>query len=275
MILATALWLWQLGSSKGSSLSSCIQCSPGRFSAATSATSIETWLGLQGRPSVSKSVGSIIGATLWYKTVCRIVIYCIWYVYVIIYKSYFLHYFSMNCKLLLWYSRASHSWGDSLGLVSGSCTRAITTVTIAYRLSLVNVGEAQTCIHEPLAWGDGKPSLNEAQMVQLSFVESDLAVLPKSESLLTELWHSELNVVASFLSHWKFAIWMGTLQNFLEWLMGIYCNSVIYSKLLLMEEIPNNHLGCMKPSTYYGINYQPQLVSRISSINSIPHQLYF
>ena len=39
-------------------------------------------------------------------------------------------------------------------------------------------------------------------------------------------------------------------------------------EILLMEEIPNNHLGCIKPWNY-GINYQPQLVSQISSINSI------
>ena len=31
--------------------------------------------------------------------------------------------------------------------------------------------------------------------------------------------------------------------------------------LLLMEEIPNNHLGCIKPYVMDGINYQPQLVN--------------
>ena len=30
------------------------------------------------------------------------------------------------------------------------------------------------------------------------------------------------------------------------------------------SEIPNNHLGCIKPVVNHGINYQPQLVSRIS-----------
>ena len=34
------------------------------------------------------------------------------------------------------------------------------------------------------------------------------------------------------------------------------------------SEIPNKHMGCKKPGKYR-INYQPQLVSRISSINSI------
>ena len=36
----------------------------------------------------------------------------------------------------------------------------------------------------------------------------------------------------------------------------------------LMEEILNNRLGCIKPNVNNGINYQPQLVSRISSIHS-------
>ena len=31
--------------------------------------------------------------------------------------------------------------------------------------------------------------------------------------------------------------------------------------LLLMKEIPNNHLGCIKPVVNNGINYQPQLVN--------------
>ena len=36
------------------------------------------------------------------------------------------------------------------------------------------------------------------------------------------------------------------------------------------SEIPKNHLGCKKPGPVNnGINYQHQLVSRISSINSI------
>ena len=41
-------------------------------------------------------------------------------------------------------------------------------------------------------------------------------------------------------------------------------------EILLMEEILH-HLTCMKPCKYVnnGINYQPQLVSRISSINSM------
>ena len=36
--------------------------------------------------------------------------------------------------------------------------------------------------------------------------------------------------------------------------------------ILLMEDIPNNHLGCFGNLVNDGINYQPQLV--ISSINS-------
>ena len=36
-----------------------------------------------------------------------------------------------------------------------------------------------------------------------------------------------------------------------------------------MEDIPNNHLGCVKPCLNHGINYQPQLVSRISSTNTM------
>ena len=39
-------------------------------------------------------------------------------------------------------------------------------------------------------------------------------------------------------------------------------------KLLLMEEIPNNQLGCIKPCKY-GINYQPQLVSRTSEKSTV------
>ena len=39
--------------------------------------------------------------------------------------------------------------------------------------------------------------------------------------------------------------------------------------VLLMEEIPNNHLGCKKNLVDNGINYQPQLFGRISSINSM------
>ena len=41
-----------------------------------------------------------------------------------------------------------------------------------------------------------------------------------------------------------------------------------FPPILLMEEFPNNHLGCIKPVVNHGINCQPQLVSRISSINS-------
>ena len=33
---------------------------------------------------------------------------------------------------------------------------------------------------------------------------------------------------------------------------------------MLMEEIPNNHLGCIKPCVNNGTNYQPEAVSRIS-----------
>ena len=33
---------------------------------------------------------------------------------------------------------------------------------------------------------------------------------------------------------------------------------------LLMEEIRNNHLGCIKPVVNNGINYQPQLVQDFS-----------
>ena len=32
------------------------------------------------------------------------------------------------------------------------------------------------------------------------------------------------------------------------------------TSILLMAEIPNNHLRCMKPVVNNGINYQPQLV---------------
>ena len=41
--------------------------------------------------------------------------------------------------------------------------------------------------------------------------------------------------------------------------------------LLSMEEIPNNHLGCIQPYINNGINYQPQLVSPMSSIKSIKY----
>ena len=36
------------------------------------------------------------------------------------------------------------------------------------------------------------------------------------------------------------------------------------------EILRENHPGCIKPVLNNGINYQPQLVSRISSINSVP-----
>ena len=39
--------------------------------------------------------------------------------------------------------------------------------------------------------------------------------------------------------------------------------------LLLMEEIPNNHLGCIKPVVNEGITYQPQLVSWISEPSTV------
>ena len=43
--------------------------------------------------------------------------------------------------------------------------------------------------------------------------------------------------------------------------------------LLLMEEIPSNHLACIKPCKYRAISYQPELVSlpdfrTMNSINS-------
>ena len=31
--------------------------------------------------------------------------------------------------------------------------------------------------------------------------------------------------------------------------------------ILLMEEIPNNHLGCIKPCKWWDFNYEPQLVT--------------
>ena len=48
-----------------------------------------------------------------------------------------------------------------------------------------------------------------------------------------------------------------------------YTQYQTYPNILLMEEIPNNHLGFIKPGVNTGKNYQPQLVSLISSINSI------
>ena len=41
-----------------------------------------------------------------------------------------------------------------------------------------------------------------------------------------------------------------------------------------MEEILNNHLGCVNP-VQNGINYQPQLVSQISSIKTTYSPIYF
>ena len=35
------------------------------------------------------------------------------------------------------------------------------------------------------------------------------------------------------------------------------------------SEIPKNHLGCIEPVVYNGINYQPQLVSRISEPSTV------
>ena len=43
--------------------------------------------------------------------------------------------------------------------------------------------------------------------------------------------------------------------------------------LLLMEEILNNHLGCIKPINN-GINYQPQLVSQISEPSTVVATFY-
>ena len=37
------------------------------------------------------------------------------------------------------------------------------------------------------------------------------------------------------------------------------------------ERNPANHPGCIKPVVKNGINYQPSLVSRIFSINSMSH----
>ena len=39
--------------------------------------------------------------------------------------------------------------------------------------------------------------------------------------------------------------------------------------VLLMEEIPNNHLGCKKPGVNNKINYQPQLDRRISEPSTV------
>ena len=39
--------------------------------------------------------------------------------------------------------------------------------------------------------------------------------------------------------------------------------------VLLMEEIPNNHLGCKKPVVNNELNYQPQLVRRISEPSTV------
>ena len=47
----------------------------------------------------------------------------------------------------------------------------------------------------------------------------------------------------------------------------------VYAMILLMEEILH-HLGCIKPCKSWDFNYQPQLVSRISSINSIKISLF-
>ena len=58
--------------------------------------------------------------------------------------------------------------------------------------------------------------------------------------------------------------WASRRRNVSEWLLLLKLCAI-----LLMEEIPNNHLECIKPPVDNGINYQPQLVSQISSINSI------
>ena len=43
--------------------------------------------------------------------------------------------------------------------------------------------------------------------------------------------------------------------------------------ILLMEEIPNNHLGCIKPVVNNGINYQPQLVTAGFQLSSQYHRV--
>ena len=45
--------------------------------------------------------------------------------------------------------------------------------------------------------------------------------------------------------------------------------------VLLMEDIPNNHLGCFWTLEIMRINYQPQLVSRISSINRFSYLFWW
>ena len=47
-------------------------------------------------------------------------------------------------------------------------------------------------------------------------------------------------------------------------------DGVFLLDILLMEEITKNHLGYIKPCTVNsGINYQPQLVSRISEPSTV------
>ena len=62
-----------------------------------------------------------------------------------------------------------------------------------------------------------------------------------------------------------------SLQNVLMAIVNVFPPTNVYTQpeIFLGGRNPANHLRCMKPVVNNGINYQPQLVSRISSINSI------
>jgi len=48
---------------------------------------------------------------------------------------------------------------------------------------------------------------------------------------------------------------------------------VKYNEIQLMDEIPNNHLVCLKPRIIVGINYLPTGVRRISEPSTVPNAL--
>ena len=97
-------------------------------------------------------------------------------------------------------------------------------------LSSLSMGSTRKDEHRNVAWAAGSTERFERVLVQewvprcgtktcpsysysyniISIYIISFPVFLKSESLCTELLLSELNIVASFLSHWKFANWMGT-----------------------------------------------------------------
>ena len=75
---------------------------------------------------------------------------------------------------------------------------------------------------------------------------------------LMAIWHADIHCVKTHeMDQHGCAYWLWEQKNW--WIL-----------VLLMVQKPNNHLRCMKPVNN-GINYQPQLVSRISEPSTVWH----